>query len=235
MTLTVGTGPFGQHPAGRFDFEPPDHVVYVERFPRRVRAMRGGSTVIDSDRVVLVYESGQLPSYAFPPDDVWVEAAASDPAVAGYVRVPWDAVDAWFEEDEEVFVHVRDPYHRIDVVPTSRHVVVSFNDTVLAESTRVRGLYETALPVRWYFPVEDVRTELLVRSDTLTSCAYKGSPAHWSARLPGGLVDDVGWSYEGPVRREAEDVEGRIAFYNERVDIRVDGTLQARPDTPWSR
>jgi uncharacterized protein (DUF427 family) len=235
MTLTVGRGPFGQHPAGRFDVQIPEHVVYVESFPRRVRGVRNGETVVDSDAVKLVHASGRLPYYAFPAGDVRVEEARDEPAAPGHVRVPWDAVDAWFEEDEQVFVHVRDPYHRIDAVPTSRRVVVSLDGVVLADSGRAVGLYETSLPVRWYLPREDVRTDLLERSETITQCAYKGQPVHWSARLDGTLHEDVAWSYDDDVRREAEDVRGRIAFYDERVDVDVDGVRQERPVTPWSQ
>ncbi len=235
MTLTVGTGPFGHRPAGHFNFAPPDHVVYVESFPRRVRAVSGDTTVVESDRVLLVHEGGQLPRWAFPAGDVRVEAARPEPAADGHVQVPWEAVDAWFEEDEQVFVHVRDPYHRIDVVPTSRHVVISVDDVELAASNRPRGLYETSLPVRWYIPRDDVHMDRLERSATITHCAYKGTPVHWSARAAEELVDDVGWSYDEDVRREAEAVRGMVAFYGERVDTTVDGVRQERPLTPWSR
>jgi uncharacterized protein (DUF427 family) len=235
MALTLGRGPFGQRPAGTFNFQPPDHVVYVEDFPRRVRAMRGGATVIDSGRVRMVHESGRLPHYAFPRTDVQLTAEAEpEPYAEGYVVVPWDAVDAWFEEDEEVFVHPRDPYHRIDVLPTSRLVRVSLHGEVLAESTDARALYETGLPIRWYLPFRDVRLGLLEPSATLTRCAYKGSARHWSARIGGQLYPDVAWTYED-TRHEADPVRGRICFYNERVDLEVDGRSDPRPDTPWSR
>lgn len=235
MTLTVGSGPFGHLPAGRFNFSPPERVVYVEPFPRRVRALLGDRTVVDSDAVVLVHQSGTLPHYAFPPEDVDLDAAKPHAAAEGYVRVPWGAVDRWFEEDEEVFVHVRDPYHRIETVPTSRHVVVSLEGVVLADTASPVGLYETSLPVRWYIARADVREDLLEQSETMTHCAYKGIPVHWSARIADGLVEDVAWSYDDKVVRDAEGVRGRIAFYNERVDISVDGTPQERPVTPFSR
>jgi uncharacterized protein (DUF427 family) len=239
MSLTLGRGPFGQFPAGRFDFSPPEKVVYVEPFPRRVRAVKDGQTVVDSERVRLVFVSHRMPYWAFPADDVRLAAARPERAVPGFVRVPWNEVDAWYEEDEEVFVHVRDPYHRIDVVPTSRKVRISVDGVVLAESTGVVGLYETGLPPRWYFPREDVRTDLLERSETLTRCPYKGQATHWSARLGGtgadGLVADVGWSYDGDVRPESTGIRGRIAFYDERVDVDLDGVRQERPKTPWSR
>lgn len=222
MTLTVGNGPFGPDSSGQFDFDRPDHVVYVEPFPRRVRAVRGGQTVLDSDEVLLVHETGTLPHYAFPRADVHVDAE-DEPHASGYVTVDWHAVDAWFEEDERVEVHPRDPYHRIDSFAKSRRVTVSINGVEVAVSTRAVALYETGLPVRFYLPRADVRVGLLEASDTLTECPYKGTSRHWSARIDGDLVDDVAWEYDVAVRREAEPVRGLIAFYDERVDIDVGG------------
>lgn len=235
MTLTMGHGPFGHQPSGIFDFEPPAHVVFVEPFPRRVRAVVDGLNVADSERVMLVYESRTLPHFAFPREDVGV-AAEPEPHVDGYVTLPWDSVEAWYEEDEQVFVHPRDPYHRIDTVSTSREIRVSLDGQVLAESTGVKALYETGLPIRYYFPLHDVRLGLIERSDTVTECAYKGTTVHWSAKVGDTVVADVAWTYEGDgVRREAEDVRGRVCFYDERVDVDIDGVRQARPQTPWSR
>ena len=114
MGLTKGNGPFGEQPRGRFDFDPPARIRFVEDFPRRVRAEKDGATVIDSERVKLVWVTGTLPQYAFPAEDVTVRAHAVK-GVEGYVALAWNAVDAWFEEEEQVFVHVRDPYSRIDV------------------------------------------------------------------------------------------------------------------------
>lgn len=233
MSLTIGRAPFGRQSTGSFNFTPPDHVVYVEDFPRRVRAVKEGRTVVDSERVRMVHETDRLPYYSFPQDDVEL-AARADPHVEGHVTVPWEAVDAWFEEDDEQFVHPRDPYHRIDVLNTPRSIRVSLHGTVLAESTRARALYETGLPIRYYLPPDDVVPGALERSDTVTQCAYKGTADHWSARVSGELIVDVAWSYAEP-RREAEDVRGRISFYNERVDLDVDGVRQARPQTPWAR
>ncbi len=233
MTLTVGRGPFGHTPAGRFNFEPPRHVVFVDEFPRRVRAVKDGATVVDSERVKMVYETGALPHYAFPREDVQIEAAA-EPHVDGYVKVPWNDVDAWFEEDDELFVHPKDPYHRIDVLNTSRAIRVSLDGILLAESAEARVLYETSLPPRYYLPPEDVRVELLEPSETVTRCAYKGTAAHWSARLGDRVASDVAWTYEDP-RPEVEPIRERICFYNERVDLDVDGERLERPRTPWSR
>jgi uncharacterized protein (DUF427 family) len=234
MSLMIGHGPFGAESDGRLNFDPPERVVYIEAFPRRVRATRAGQTVIDSDAVLLFHESGQLPRYLFPAKDVNVEAEAH-PEVADHVMVAWDGVDAWFEEDERVLVHPRDPYHRIDSFSTSRRVEVRVEGVTVARSTRTKALYETALPVRYYFPPADVHQSLLVPSDTVTECAYKGTARHWSVVVDGRTVTDVAWSYVDEVRREGEAVRGLIAFYNERVDLDVDGTGQARPRTSWSR
>ncbi len=235
MSLTMGRAPFGQHPGGHFNFVPPEHVVYVEDFPRRVRALRSGATVVDSQRVKFVHETGRLPHYAFPVADVAAGAGAEpEPAVDGYVKVPWASADAWYEEDEQVFVHPRDPYHRIDSLATSRHVRVSLRGVELADSTAAVALYETGLPVRFYLPMREVRLGVLEPSDTLTRCAYKGTARHWSVRIGDELVPDVAWTYDNDVQREAEAVRGRFCFYNERVDLEVDGEAQARPQTPWS-
>ncbi len=129
MGLTVGDDPFGPRPSGRFDFDPPERVVFSRPLGRRVRAVVGGRTVIDSDEVHLVWRTGSLPRYAFPDDDVQVAAALDpEPALPGYVTVPWKVVDAWYEEDERVFVHPRDPFHRIDTFRTSRRVRVTDAD-----------------------------------------------------------------------------------------------------------
>jgi uncharacterized protein (DUF427 family) len=154
----------------------------------------------------------------------------ADEAMAGYVILDFAGFDAWYAEDEPVLGHPRDPFHRIDVLHGSRHVVVEHGGRRLAESRRPRLLFEPPLPVRYYLPREDVAVEALEPSDTRTTCAYKGHATHFS--LPGEA--DVAWTYEDPLR-DAAEVAGMIAFYNERVDITVDGVLLGRPDTPWSR
>ncbi len=244
MTLTMGSGPFGQHPAGIFNFEPPEHVTLVEPVPRRIRGVSGGATVVDSERAMLVHQSRRLPYYAFPQEDVST-GGEPEPLVEGYVTVPWGELDEWFEEDERVIVHPRDPYHRIDTFATSRQVKVSLDGHVLAESNEAVALFETGLPVRYYLPFHDVRLEHILASDTVTQCAYKGTALHWSARFGDTDRDtvhrdtvhrDIAWTYEGDaVQRDAEAVRGRICFYNERTDMEIDGLAQARPDTPWSR
>jgi uncharacterized protein (DUF427 family) len=145
-----------------------------------------------------------------------------------HVRLDWGAMDAWFEEDEQVYTHVRSPYTRIDILPTSREVVVRLGGVELARSTRAHALYETGLPPRWYLPRPDVRMDLLAPSDTITHCPYKGETVHFSARplTEGGEpVGDVAWSYPTPLP-ESERIAGLVSFYDGRVTVTVDGVVQ---------
>jgi uncharacterized protein (DUF427 family) len=169
-------------------------------------------------------------------DAVWAYLEPIDSArfLAGHMALYWNRADAWFAEDELLLGHPRDPFHRIDVHTTTRHVRVLLDGEVLAESVRAVGLFETALPPRWYLPAEDVRTQLLEPSATKTRCAYKGSASYWSARARGRLVEDLVWSYPEP-QHEAEQVRGLLCFFNERVDLELDGELMERPRTQWSR
>jgi len=155
------------------------------------------------------------------------------PPLAGYVAFYWDAMDEWFEEDEPAIVHARDPYHRIDILDTSRHVRVEVDGENVAETRRARVLFETSLPPRWYIPPEDVRSDALVESEKRTGCAYKGFASYHSVRAAGELAEDLVWHYAEP-RPEAERIAGYLAFFNERADIYVDGELQQRPVTQWS-
>ena len=179
MTLTVGTGPFGHRPAGTFNFELPRKkgLIYFEDSPRRIRAVLGGETVVDSRHAKLLHEHGLLPIYYFPQEEVrmdllvpsekhthcpykgdasywsvraggqvaedavwsYPEPLEDAPPLAGYFAFYWDRMDEWLEEDEPAIVHARDPYHRVDILDTSRHVRVSVNGKTVAETTRGRG------------------------------------------------------------------------------------------------
>jgi uncharacterized protein (DUF427 family) len=155
-----------------------------------------------------------------------------DPAHSGYVLLDFNAFDARYEEDELNLAHPRDPYKRIDVLSSSRHVRLELDGQLLAESSRPMLLFETLLPTRYYLPREDVRAEL-VPSDTVTLCAYKGRASYWSVRTGGRSVADLAWTYEEPLH-DAERVRGLVAFFNERVDVILDGERQERPVSPWS-
>jgi uncharacterized protein (DUF427 family) len=156
-------------------------------------------------------------------------------AIRDFVAFYWDRVDHWYEEDEEIFVHPRDPYKRVDVVPSSRRVEVILGGEKIADTRRARFLFETRLPTRYYIPPEDVRMELLTGSDKRTACPYKGEARYFSAKVGGTLYEDIVWSYPEPIA-ECPKIKGLLCFFNERVDeIRVDGVAQPRPLTPWSK
>ena len=149
------------------------------------------------------------------------------------IRFDWAAMDAWFEEDEEVIVHPRSPYTRVDILSTSRRVQVELDGVLLADSTHARVLFETGLPPRWYIPKVDVRMELLEPTETTSRCPYKGKAEYWSARIGDRLEKDVAWSYPTALP-ESERIIGLVSFYNERVDLVIDGERTDRPHTKFS-
>jgi uncharacterized protein (DUF427 family) len=163
------------------------------------------------------------------------EPPAGCPEISKYLAVYWNSMDTWLEEDEEVFVHPRDPYHRIDILDSSRQIRVVLAGETLAETTCARFLFETSLPVRYYIPKSDVRLDLLEESDTVTACAYKGTTSkYWKMKSATGAPKDVAWSYESPTSEVAR-IAGLISFFNERVDaLFVDGVEVQRPQTQWS-
>ena len=155
--------------------------------------------------------------------------------IRDFVAFYWDRVDHWYEEDEEIFVHPRDPYKRVDVVASSRPVKIILGGEMIAETRRARFLFETRLPTRYYIPPEDVRMDLLVPSETTTACPYKGRARYWSARIGDRLYSDIVWSYPEPIP-ECPKIKGLLCFFNEQVDaILVDGREVKRPLTKWSR
>lgn len=149
------------------------------------------------------------------------------------VRPKWGAMDEWLEEDEPVYVHARDPYKRIDILASSRRVRIEVDGVTVAESTQPRMLFETGLPRRFYLPVGDVRTDLLRPTDNVTRCPYKGDATWWSLVVDGHEHRDVAWMYRAPTP-ESQKIAGLVAFYDERVDVYVDGELQQRPASPFS-
>lgn len=156
----------------------------------------------------------------------------ADHDLDGYVILDFKGFDKWYEEDEQNVGHARDPFHRIDILHSSRHVKVELDGETLAETTRPRLLFETSLPMRVYMPREDVRAELRP-SAKRSYCAYKGHASYWSVDAGGNEHRDLVWSYEEPLR-EAAEITGLVAFFNEKVDIVVDGERSERPHTQWS-
>jgi uncharacterized protein (DUF427 family) len=246
---------------------PTGHVAPV---PRRIRAVAGGQTVVDTTAALYGWEWPNYPQYHVPVGDVldgvlvdegesearalgtgrrlalrmdgelrggaaWVYGADAVEGLAGTVRFRWDALDAWYEEDEEVFVHPRSPYVRVDALRSRRTVRVELGGAVLAESDSPVVVFETGLPARTYLDRTSVRFEHLVPSDTVSSCPYKGrTSAWWSITTPDGEVHpDLAWSYDFPTR-QLLPVAGMVAFFDEKVDVFLEGVLQERPVTPFS-
>jgi len=234
-------------------------AVKVEPCHKRVRAYVGGELVVDTVEALYVWEAPYYPTYYFPAADVRATLLVSgltehspsrgdaevldvrtqrstvpraakrypSPNVAeleGHVRLDWALMDEWFEEDEPVYTHARDPYTRVDILSSSRHVEVRIDGATVADSRRPRLLFETGLPVRYYLPMTDVRLDLMAPTATVTHCPYKGAATYWSL----GEHADVAWCYRAPFP-ESQKIAGLVAFYNERVDLLVEGALQERP------
>jgi uncharacterized protein (DUF427 family) len=163
--------------------------------------------------------------------------APADPDLGGRVIVEW-APFAWVEEAQPVTGHPHDPFKRIDLLRSDRHVVVGLGGTVLADTRRAIALHETHLPVRWYIPHDDVATDLLVGSRSTTTCAYKGHAIYVSLApdaVPGvgAEGEDIAWTYTHPLD-EVAAIKGMVCFYSERTDLELDGVAVPRPVTPWS-
>ncbi len=148
-----------------------------------------------------------------------------------YVFV-WRTMDHWFEEDEEVFVHARDPYTRIDIIPSSRRVRVEIAGVTVADTTEGQFLFETGLPARYYIPASDVRMDLLTPTGRTTACPYKGTARYWTVTVGDAVYDDIVWGYDNPLP-ESERIAGLMSFYNEKTDIYLDEVLQERPKTKF--
>jgi uncharacterized protein (DUF427 family) len=230
--------------------------IRIEKSPRWVRGLVGGQTIVDSKNVVMVYGERRLPLYYFPRGDVRTDlltASADENGVRrfslpgvddiawshtadgeefaplrDYVGFEWRKVESWYEEDDEVFVYPRDPYHRVDVLNSSRHVKVVLDGEVVADSRRPRLLFETGLMTRYYLPKVDVRLDLLVPSSRVTQCPYKGTAQYYSIKLGDKVHEDVIWYYPFPIA-ECPKIANLLAFYNEKVDLYVDDQLQERP------
>jgi uncharacterized protein (DUF427 family) len=204
-------------------FEPPTDERTYWPSPKWVRARANGDTVVDTRRALLVWEpERKVPVYAVPREDV-------DPAVlekvieypdaelAGYVAFPRDAGVTWFDEDDQAPGHPHDPFHRIDVHRSSRHVKVSLDGKLLAETKSPVLLFETGLPMRIYIDRRDVKVPL-APSATRTFCPYKGTAIYWS--IEGH--DDIAWTYDDPLP-EVAPIKDRIAFWDERVEVQTRG------------
>ncbi|MGH3585152.1 MAG: DUF427 domain-containing protein [Pseudonocardia sp.] len=186
-------------------FVPSDHTTHCPfKGDATYRTLRVGERMVEN--ALWAYPDPQ-------PDARWL---------AGYASLYWEAADTWYDEDEEVFAHLADPYTRIDVRPTSRHVQVLAGDIVVAESRDLLVLSETGLPQRWYLTPDDVRVPL-EPTDTRTRCPYKGEARYWSVRLPDGReLTDAVWAYDDPLPESAR-IAGRLSFLHDDLTVLVDG------------
>jgi uncharacterized protein (DUF427 family) len=207
------------------------------------RAVTVAMTVEGESEGVPLIDHGSFRSHTAEGEELTIRAGGearegaafrpSDPDLGGAVILDFDALDQWLEEDEPIVSHPRDPFHRVDVRRSSRHVRIERDGQMLAETERPHLLFETHLPVRFYLPLDDVDGERLRPSDRRTSCAYKGEASYWSVAVGDRVVPDLAWTYAAPLP-DAVEITGLVAFFDERVDVTVDGQRRPRPTTPWS-
>ncbi|WP_083205571.1 DUF427 domain-containing protein [Bacillus sp. FJAT-27264] len=252
-----------------------DWQLRAEVSPKWIRVKIGETFVADSRRVLIVTETGKLPVYYFPKEDVRTEflqesthrredlhkgeavywnigvddtlvenavwshpnPSESSAIIAGYITFIWRNKEIrWFEEEEEVINHARDPYSRLDAIPSSRHIKVIVGGKVVADSQDPVILFETGLTPRFYLPKEDINFDYLVPTDTVTTCPYKGTATYHSFNSDGVIAGNVVWSYQEPLP-EVHEIAGRYSFYNEEVDaIYIDGekwSLQGQDRLPY--
>jgi len=191
--------------------------VRVEHGAKRIHAFLGGELVTDTTQPAFTVTAGGVAAtcaalrYEQSPFEELRDA----------IRLDWGAMDAWFEEDEQVYTHPRDPYTRVDILPSSRHVRIEVDGLTIAETSQPTLVFETGLPVRYYVPKTHVRIDLLTPSDSVSHCPYKGEAEHWSLRAD-DIDADVAWSYRTPLP-ESQKIAGLIAFYTEKLDHYIGG------------
>jgi uncharacterized protein (DUF427 family) len=218
MSLVAGRGPFSVDPAGWFSSPLPADLVFVEPHPRRIQALVGGTTVIDTEHALMVHRAGHALSYAFPAEEVGALPHEPVEAAPGYVHVPWDAVDSWLEEGHKLVHYPPNPYHRVDCRPTSRGLRVAVSGHVLVDTTDTVVVFETALAPRLYVHRAHVRTDLLRRSESTSYCNYKGDATYWSAIVGDTVYEDMAWSYED-TPPETLPIRGFLSFDETRADV----------------
>ena len=266
MTLTFGKAPFTRPPGGvyNFDFErvAPEHILYLEPVPKRIRGQVAGETIVDTRRGYMLHETGQLIQWYIPLEDVrrdllelsnrhtsdrykgeafYYNVRAQDrfepdaawryqqppqemPQLAGLIAFVFEQLDAWFEEDEQIVGHPRDPYHRFDCRRTSEHVVVRVGGEIVAETHRAIKLFETSNPTRYYIPRDDVKPDSLAPSATRGICPYKGKEEYYTVRAGNITVPDGAWIVYEPFG-EASVVMDHMSFWGQGTEVYADGQL----------
>ena len=228
MGLVAGRGPLSKDPVGWFTPPLHDEVVFVEPHPRRIRAVRSGATVIDTERALLVHRRDHPLSYAFPAGEVGDLPTEQVPEAPGFVRVPWDAVDTWFEEGRKLVHYPPNPYHRVDCRPTNRGLRVAVAGMTLVDTVDTVIVFETAVESRLYVHPSFVRIDLMRPTHTSTYCNYKGYATYWAAVVGDTVFDDVAWRYDDPPP-ECLPIKGYFSFDATRADV-----VAELPESPGS-
>ena len=223
MSLAFGRGPLSGNPTGSFARPPDLPVVYVEPYPRRFRGRDGDRVLVDSERAVMVHRTDAPPVLAFPAGDVDPSLTTRLVAEApGFVTVDWRAVPQWFEEDEPMGGHPRNPYHRVDCLRSRRRLVVEAGGVVLVDTDDVVFVAETGLEPRLYVARDHIRMDLLEPSTTRSYCPYKGWASYWTLVVDGTATTDIAWSYDEPFP-ECAPIAGMLSFYETRAEVRWSG------------
>jgi len=207
-------------------------AYYIPEADVRAELLPSGRTDHSPSRGDARYSHIQVGG-AVTEDAAWRYPESPIEELRGAIRLDWEAMDAWFEEDEQIYVHPRSPYTRVDVLRSSRHVEVEVDGVKVADSVRPVLLFETGLPVRYYLPKTDVRLDLLTATETTSQCPYKGTAEYYTLTIDGTAHDDLVWWYRHPAH-ESAGIAGLVAFYNEKVDLIVDGDRLERPRTHFS-
>ncbi|KAI9855359.1 MAG: hypothetical protein M1813_009817 [Trichoglossum hirsutum] len=236
-------------------------IIKAERTRRRVRIVFGGKYIVDTTSAHHVWEHQYYPQYWVPIKDLHPDVKLAwdggelkqgqsagemkvgdrktdvvgfgEGALGGLVRFEFGAMDHWYEEDTEIYVHPKDPYRRIDILQSSRHIVVKIDGQTIAETRSAMLLIEPSLPGRYYLPPTSVLDwSLLSTSPTTTRCPYKGEAKYYNVTVNGTEHKDVIWWYMYPTP-ESIAIAGRLCFYNERVDIWIDGVKEERPKSKF--
>jgi len=207
-------------------------AYYIPEADVRAELLPSGRTDHSPSRGDARYSHIQVGG-AVTEDAAWRYPESPIEELRGAIRLDWEAMDAWFEEDEQIYVHPRSPYTRVDVLRSSRHVEVEVDGVKVADSVRPVLLFETGLPVRYYLPKTDVRLDLLTATETTSQCPYKGTAEYYTLTIDGTAHDDLVWWYRHPAH-ESAGIAGLVAFYNEKVDLIVDGERLERPRTHFS-